>query len=266
MSFYGMLKKKTSLRGNPIKTGDMKKISMITLTFLLTGQLFAQGSLGEVIGTVVDKKTNVPVYNAAVYIQDQGHLYQARTEYDGRFRISAIPAGTYVMNIRQYEDTMKNLIVQVPMDGFYNAGTIEFTSSIVTKGPVTASAGLNDVKLIDGNLPVLSITALEIEKSSSKNDIKGMLTMMSSEIRQTDDGDLVFRGARKGDMLYLMDGVKTASIGTVPSSSIGRMMVYTGGLPAKYGDTMGGVVVMESKSYFDLYRQWEAEEIKAGRR
>ena len=82
----------------------------------------------------------------------------------------------------------------------------------------------------------------------------------------TNDGELVFRGARKGDMLYLMDGVKTTSIGNVPSSSIGRMMVYTGGLPAKYGDTLGGVVVMESKSYFDLYRKWEAEEIRAGRR
>ena len=244
----------------------MKKLIMITMTLLATGQLFAQGSLGEVIGEVVDAKSGSPVYDAVAYIEENGRVYRARTGPDGRFRISAIPAGTYIMNIRQYEDTMKNIVVNVPMDGFYNAGTMQFRSSMVVLTETYASAGLNDVKLIDGNLPVLSITALEIEKSSSKNDIKGMLTMMSSEIRQTDDGDLVFRGARKGDMLYLMDGVKTTSIGTVPSSSIGRMMVYTGGLPAKYGDTMGGVVVMESKSYFDLYRQWEAEEIKSGRR
>jgi hypothetical protein len=43
-------------------------------------------------------------------------------------------------------------------------------------------------------------------------------------------------------------------------------MVYTGGLPAKYGDTLGGVVVMETKGYFDLYRQWEANEIKTGKK
>ena len=75
----------------------------------------------------------------------------------------------------------------------------------------------------------------------------------------------VFRGARKGDMLYLMDGVKTESIGNVPSCSIGRLMVYTGGLPAKYGDTMGGVVVMESKSYFDLHRKWVSSQLKEGK-
>jgi hypothetical protein len=37
------------------------------------------------------------------------------------------------------------------------------------------------------------------------------------------------------------------------------MMVYTGGLPAKYGDILGGAVILETKSYFDLYRQWQAE-------
>jgi hypothetical protein len=36
------------------------------------------------------------------------------------------------------------------------------------------------------------------------------------------------------------------------------MMVYTGGLPAKYGDTMGGAVVVETKSYFELLRNYQA--------
>jgi hypothetical protein len=36
------------------------------------------------------------------------------------------------------------------------------------------------------------------------------------------------------------------------------MMVFTGGLPAKYGDTMGGAIVVETKGYFELYRSWLA--------
>jgi hypothetical protein len=66
-------------------------------------------------------------------------------------------------------------------------------------------------------------------------------------------------------MLYMVDGVKTSTVGAVPGCSIGRMMVYTGGLPAKYGDTLGGVVVMESKSYFDLYRKYQAEQLRSGK-
>jgi outer membrane receptor protein involved in Fe transport len=44
-----------------------------------------------------------------------------------------------------------------------------------------------------------------------------------------------------------------ANAARIPSSAIGSISVYTGGLPAKYGDTTGGVVVIETKSYMDLY-------------
>jgi hypothetical protein len=82
---------------------------------------------------------------------------------------------------------------------------------------------------------------------------------MSSEVKLSEDGELMFRGARKGDMIYVLDGIKSNEVFNVPSCSIARMMVYTGGLPAKYGDTLGGAVILETKSYFDLYRQWQAE-------
>jgi hypothetical protein len=82
---------------------------------------------------------------------------------------------------------------------------------------------------------------------------------MSSEVKLSEDGELMFRGARKGDMIYVLDGIKSNEVFNAPSCSIARMMVYTGGLPAKYGDILGGAVILETKSYFDLYRQWQAE-------
>jgi hypothetical protein len=239
----------------------MKKT--IILGFLLvTGTLFGQGNLGEVIGTVVEAKSNNPVYDAVAFIETGGTKYQAKTDFDGRFRISGIPAGTYILNVRQYEDTVKNIIVEVPMDGFFQTGTILFQSSVKGLTAVNISYEKDAIRMVDGNLPVRTLTAKEIDKSPLKFDVKGLISSMSSEIRLDDDGSLAFRGARKNDMLYMVDGVKTSKVGSVPGSSIGRLMVYTGGLPAKYGDTMGGVVVMESKSYFDLYRQWEAEQIR----
>lgn len=241
----------------------MKNLVLIAALFF-TGGLFAQGALGEVLGTVKNQKTGEPVYGAVAYIEDNGNIYRARTDYDGKFRISAIPAGEYMMFIKQYEDTMRNIPVNVPMDGFDQVGDIAFVSSIVTKGPITAAYNRDALRMIDGNLPVTTLTSEEIDKSPAKFDVKGLISSMSSDIKQTDDGELVFRGARKGDMLYLVDGVKTSSVGAVPGVSIGRMMVYTGGLPAKYGDTLGGVVVMESKSYFDLYRKFRAQQIREG--
>jgi hypothetical protein len=223
---------------------------------------FGQGSYGEVIGTVLEMKADNPVYGAQVFILDQGKKYQAITDADGRFRISAVPAGSYFVNIKYYGDTMTRLEANVPMDGYANLGTIRFKSGVLELLSVDVIADDGSIKLEYGELPVKSLSADEIDKSPLKFDVKGLVASMSSEVRQTEDGELVFRGARKGDMIYLMDGVKANDIGSVPGAAIGRMMVYTGGLPAKYGDTLGGVVVMETKSYFDLYRQWEGEQLK----
>jgi hypothetical protein len=242
----------------------MKKLIMIAAVLLSAGQLMAQQALGDVMGIVVDAKKQ-PVVDAHVFIDDGMNRYQVKTNLDGKFKIAAIPAGSYMLNIRQLKDTMPNIAVNVPMNGFDNLGEIEFIGGLTQFGPAYATAGLERVRLIDGNLPVAELTAEEIRRSPVKFNIKKMVISMSSDVRQTEDGELVFRGARKGDMIYIIDGVKTRNAGSVPSVSIGRMQLYTGGLPAKYGDTLGGVVVMESKSYFDLYRAWQSEQLKAGK-
>lgn len=223
-----------------------------------------QGALGEVNGIVKDGSTNQIVYGAVVFIKDNDQIYQAKTDETGSFRISAIPAGNYLLNIRYNGDTMKNIPAVIPMDAICRLGEIKFDSKVlILKGAnVTAKS---TIKMIDGNLPVTQITQEMIKSSPAKFDQKALIASMTTDVRLTDDGELVFRGARKGDMLYLMDGIKSDRVGTVPSCAIGRIMVYSGGLPAKYGDTTGGVVVMETLSYFDLYRDWVGEQIKAGK-
>jgi hypothetical protein len=223
-----------------------------------------QSSFGEVVGTVLEKNSDKGIYGAQVFILDQGHKYQALTDMDGRFRISAVPAGDYLVNIKYFGDTMAGIKAKVPMDGYCNLREIRFNSGVIEFLAVDVVADDGSIKLVYGELPVKELTAEDIDQSPLQFDVKGLVASTSSDVKLTDDGELVFRGARKGDMLYLMDGVKTAEIGNVPGAAIGRMMVYTGGLPAKYGDTLGGVVVMETKSYFDLYREWEAEEIRKG--
>ena len=240
----------------------MKKLIMIT-ALLLSAQSYAQTAFGEVVGEVVKNGTVVPVVDATVWIDDNGKKYRTKTDFDGRFRISAIPAGTYRLNVLSFGDTLTNVFVEIPMDDIFNAGTLQFgmhTQELVTTN-VVANAR---IKLDGGFLPVPKMDYKEIDKSPLKFDVKGLVSSMTSEVRQTEDGDLVFRGARKGDMIYMIDGVKMRDAGSMPGVSIGRMMVYTGGLPAKYGDTLGGVVVIESKSYFDLYRAWEGEQIRKG--
>lgn len=152
-------------------------------------------------------------------------------------------------------DTMKVYPVEVSMNTITRLGKMDMEFSVTELTTFVLTPGL---RLIGGDLPIPSLTGEEITRSPAKFDPKGLILSMTSEVRMTDDGELVFRGARKGDMLYMVDGVKANDVVKVPSAAIGNMMVYTGALPAKYGDTLGGVVVVETKSYFDLYRAWMA--------
>lgn len=240
----------------------MKKLMILALMILGTGSMYAQNGMGEVIGEVVDPDGEI-VYDAHVFIDDVfGQRYQARTGTDGRFRISGVPVGEYSLNIRQFADTMQGIPVDVPRDGFYNCGVLTFEGGLFVLPDVVVSA--DALKLVDGNLPVTTMKAGEIQESAVKFDLEELIGSMSSEIQVTNDGELVIRGSRPGDMLYLIDGIKTAQIGGMPSAAIGSLTVYTGGIPAKYGDTLGGVVAMETQSYFDLYRSWKAQQLKAG--
>lgn len=242
----------------------MKKIMTLALMILGIAPVFGQSSLGEVYGEVVDS-SGAAVWDAHVYIDDVfGQRYQAKSDIDGSFRISGIPSGEYMMNIRQKTDTLKNIPVKISPDRITQMGEITFDGGLIQLlGDVFVPAP--KVRLIDGDLPVPTLDAEQIQQRPDKFDMKSMLSSMSSDIQLTSDNEIVIRGARPGDMLYLIDGIKAREIGSVPSTAIGRINVYTGGIPAKYGDTTGGVVVMETQSYFDLYRDWRAKQLKAGK-
>jgi len=240
----------------------MKKLNLIAL-LLYAGTSFAQNGLGEVVGTVVNGKTKETIYAANVFILDQDKRYITKTDEDGRFRLSAVPAGKYQLYISQYGDTMKSKIVDIPIDGFARTGTIDFYSNSLDI-PVIIVSARDGIKIINGFLPVPRLQAKEIAKSAIKFDIKALISSMTTDVKVTDDGSLVFRGARKGDMIYMVDGMKIIGDLRIPSAAISAMMVYSGGLPANYGDTMGGVVVMETKSYFELLRNYESAQLRMG--
>lgn len=235
----------------------MKNFMMVWMLMTAVSTV-AQSGTGDVIGTFVDFNTQQPIVGAKAMIRENGRVYLALSNEEGRFRISGVPAGTYQVAGYYQKDSTEKVVVDVPVEAYGNAGTIYFQNKTQETQAVRLNGGrYEQARIRIGETPVTTITAKEIKFRPDKFSVTDMVANTNSDIKKDEDGGLMFRGARKGDMIYVLDGIKSNEIFNVPSCAIGRVTVFTGGLPAKYGDTLGGAVILETKSYFDLYREWE---------
>lgn len=232
----------------------MKTITFIAALFL-TGVTFAQNTFGDIIGTFTTADKKEGIFGAYVITNRGDQVFKAVTDENGRFRISAVPAGSYKVYFVTMEGdtTFVREEVDVAPDGYGNTGIIA-QSKVNELEEFKVIAGPPSLRL--GVTPEIKLAAKDIKHMSVKFDAKKMVASMTSDVKLTDDGELIFRGARKGDVINYIDGVKMTDVQNVPSASLGYIMVYSGAIPAKYGDTTGGVVVMETLSYFDLLREY----------
>lgn len=227
--------------------------TMITLVLSLLGfGLMAQSTFGEIKGKIFDESTKEPIAFANVYVMANGNMVGAQTDFDGKYTLKPLPAGTYDIVI-----------------SFVGYQKVTITGNEVKPDQITFT---DNIYLAPGDmLTVLEVPATKklIEAETHNKVTIGTKAIRTSPVKQNlaqlavttgqvstsaDGGEIYFRGARAGDAVYLIDGVKiTGSTPSLPSSGIKSMSVYSGGIPAKYGDTMGGVIVVETKSYFDMY-------------
>jgi hypothetical protein len=231
----------------------MKKL-IFGLTLLCTGLAMAQSSQGEIVGKVLDTVENEPLYGVKVWVEVGDTKLFGLSNFEGRYRISAVPSGTYTVYLKYKSDTVKVMNQYVKPDGLLVVQDIQFSNTLMV-GPVEIPGG---PKLIEiGNETMTTILPEDIDKSVNRQDLAAMLESMSSDITRNSNGDMIIRGSRPGDVLYFVDGVKANNISMFPGVSLGGVTIYTGGIPAKYGDTVSGVIILETKSYFDLLRNWK---------
>jgi Carboxypeptidase regulatory-like domain/TonB-dependent Receptor Plug Domain len=210
---------------------------------------------GEIHGKVVDAQGQ-PLTGVIVTADNGGALMGDASDLDGKFRIKPLEGGVYqVMYAFMGFDTLIVNNVSVLPDQI-----TKLDEQTLTIGP--------EVVVFDHLVPLINydadhiqtLTGEELKNLASANggNVNNILKSQYSDIKASPDGEeLYFRGSRAGSVLYFLDGMKIRDNNvTVPSSGISTLSVYTGGLPAKYGDTTGGVVVIQTKNYLqELYKK-----------
>ncbi len=211
----------------------------------LSGAAVSQGT-GEIWGKVIDSKTKTTLPGVSVFIKNGISMIGVNTDADGNFRIKSVQPGTHTLHFS--------------MVG-YGEGSVEqvtvFADGIVKIGEYGMDAGVELTEAVIHGDPVIGTDVIpklkqkDLERMPGVHSLERLVGSMTSDVQSTDDGKLYFRGARDDDFVYYVDGVKLKGDVKVPSTAIGSIQVYTGGVPARYGDFTGGCIVIETQSYFD---------------
>jgi len=209
---------------------------------------------GSIKGLVIDASTNKSLPGASVYIKTGSNLIGTTTDLDGYFTLKPLEAGSYNLHV-----TYMGYGEQVKQSVRVLAGQITYIENVMmVPGLEAPTFTLEADPLIrkDGGVDKV-IRFKQIEDLPDSRNLMKIITAISSDIVASDnERDVSFRGARVGDATMVVDGmVIRGTESGLPGGAISSVVVYTGGIPAKYGDTTGGVVVIQTKSYFE----WESE-------
>jgi hypothetical protein len=232
----------------------MKKLLLITLIGV-SSMLNAQVSLGTIKGKVyTTDSVNVNSF-ARLSIEVDGNFIGAVAKIDGSYEFKDVKPGIYNIKVKRdtVDITFSGVEVnpdQITMMNLYMPPVMSKTIEVSVDGPKI------DVEHVE------KITGGDIKYNINRRDPVAMIVNKMSEVSVNENNEMIIRGSRAGDVVYFVDGVKMTTMQSVPGASVRGMSVYTGGIPAKYGDTTGGVVILETKSYFDLYYEWKASQSK----
>lgn len=239
----------------------MKKI-IFSIAVLVAYSQAILCQTGSIKGTILDE-TNQPMPNANVYTSIGGKKMVTITNTDGVFTLKPLSAGVYDVSISFIGyGTVTITGVRVVSDKitFTDKVVMELVGQTIGNGKEPTIVGYKK-KLIDPEEPSkMSMMGPELDALPGTKDVSNLIRAVSSEFQIGDNGkDLYFRGSRSGSTVYYVDGVKvSAESSRVPGSCISNMTIYTGALPAKYGDVTGAVIAIETKSYLEVMRERRA--------
>jgi len=234
------------------------KIKLLIAAVFCSGMLSAQVTLGTLKGKIVDSDNKV-IPMAKVLVEGQGTVNRMVADVDGKFSFEAMKPGIYnIKAVALGKDTTKVNTIEVKPDAITDLGAIALNEKSTGLPPIII---VYKPKLIEKDVAKIEIKTEDIAHSPNIQNPKELFASMNSDIIIPEGStEMIIRGSRPGDVIYYVDGVKSDDLNGVPGVGIGSMMGYTGGIPAKYGDTTGGVVILETKSYFDLYYAWKARQ------
>jgi len=224
----------------------MMKRFLLFSVFIISslGVVKAQIGTGTIQGTIKDDKGEPVPFANVVVMQAGQQVTGASTDFDGIFKIKSIkPGNDYVVKASSVGFTAqekRGVVVKADQIVYVDFG-------------LSAGVTMDEVVVIDYEVPLIerdggsktTVTGKDIEKMPSRGAAAAVTTVVGV---QDNDGQIgSIRGSRDGNTNTFIDGVKVRGSANIPQSAYEQVTVLTGGIPAQYGDAVGGVISITTK-------------------
>lgn len=228
----------------------MVKKLLALILLLATTTIYAQTRPGSLRGTVTDAKNGETIPFANIVIKDAGGQIIAggSTDFDGQYNINPVAPGEYTVEatFTGYAKYSINGMIISPNSPTIQNFKLQEESAQLQEVVITYSAPLID------KTKSSKVTTSEDIVNMAVRDITSVAAQAAG-VTVNANGGTNIRGARDEGTVYFIDGVKVRGSANIPQAAIAQTEVITGGLPAQYGDAVGGVISTTTKGPSSQY-------------
>lgn len=222
------------------------RLLLSLLFFVMSGgcwEAACAGVTGTLAGTVMNEQNGEPLQGANVVIL--GTNFGTMVDPNGFFLINNVPPGTYKIRASMMgyvSETRENVRIRTDL-----RTTVDFTlnSTVLEFEEITVSA----------EQPLIQKDITSSTHFVSSRDLNHKPVRTFHEVVDIQPGVAAghFRGGRKSEVIYLVDGIPVQEAiegvagSEIPQNAITEVSIQTGGFNAEYGRAMSGVVNVVTK-------------------
>jgi hypothetical protein len=231
----------------------LRKLNLLLVSILFTASYgLSQSGLGSIKGVVKDGDTKQPLPFCKVVLFQSGNIKGgATTDFDGKFQINSVSAGSYDVEVRNEPEGYQPL---------RRTGVIVSSENITFLDDLTISKAkeikeIQEVRIVAYRVPLIDKDGGASGATITREDISRLPVRSAAGVASTvggvntneGSGDISVRGSRSDGTYFFIDGIKVRGSSNLPKSAIEEVSVITGGVPANYGDVTGGVISVTTR-------------------
>ncbi len=219
-----------------------------------------QAQVGTISGLVKDAKTGDPLIGATILVK--GTSLGAATDFDGNYKITGVPVGSYSLDVSYISYTTKTVekvkvsaqepaVVNVSLAS--DDKVLNEVQVVSTRRTNTDMSVISDMKKAE--MVVNAVSAQQIQKAPDR-DVAQVIRRVPG-ITIVDDRFVVVRGLSNRYNTVMLNGViapsteadsRAFSFDVIPSNFLERLLVYKSGSPELPGEFGGAVVKIYTKN------------------